>query len=64
MTYSLVGILAICVHVIINIGIFRKNGDSHFPAQRDYCYFLYSVIAYHATDALWGFFHEWRMPTE
>ena len=62
MTYSLVGILAICVHVIINIGIFRKNGDSHFPAQRDYCYFLYSVIAYHATDALWGFLHEWRMP--
>ena len=61
MTYSLVGILAICVHIIINIGIFRKNGESNFPAQRDYCYFLYSVIAYHATDALWGFLYEWRL---
>ena len=61
MTYSLVGILAICVHIIINIGIFRKNAEGHFPAQRDYRYFLFSVIAYHATDALWGFFHEWRL---
>ena len=48
------------MHIIINIGVFRKNGEGHFPAQRDYCCFLVSVIAYHATDALWGVLHEWH----
>lgn len=59
MTYSIIGILAVLIHCIINVDIFRKD-RSTLPAERDYRLFLLSVIAYHITDALWGILHEHR----
>ena len=60
MTYSVIGLLAIIIHLIINTEILlRKSTENHnFVSQRDYCNFLYSVIAYHATDTIWGVLYE------
>ena len=57
MAYSMAGALAAMVHCIININILRRGGGAHLPAQDDYRRFLFSVIAYHVTDALWGVFY-------
>ena len=56
MLYSLVGIIAIGVHILVNIDVFaRLRGKMHFQGEKHYAFFLLSVIAYHLTDVLWGF---------
>lgn len=61
MTYSAFGLLAVLIHLIINYDIFHKRIGSSFPAVRQYRFFLISVIIYHITDALWGFFYEYHL---
>ena len=55
MTYSIIGILASILLVIINQDIlFNRNGQSLTRAQRNYRLFLAGVLIYLVTDLLWG----------
>jgi len=60
MAYSVIALLAVIIHVIINFDFFHRRGERMFPAARDYRLFLFSVIIYHVIDALWGVFHAQR----
>ena len=53
MTYSIIGILASIILVIINRDILWQNRDLT-KAQRSYRQFLMGVMAYYVTDLLWG----------
>lgn len=61
MTYSVIGILAILIHFIINHDIIRKKKENMEVWEQRYRWFLYTVIAYHVTDALWGVLYEQKM---
>ncbi|MBR6316761.1 MAG: GGDEF domain-containing protein [Lachnospiraceae bacterium] len=61
MTYSVIGILAILIHLIINHDIIRKKKQNMEVWEQRYRWFLYVVIAYHVTDALWGILYEQKM---
>ena len=63
MTYSAFGLLAVLIHLIVNYDIFHKRIGSSFPAVKQYRFFLLSVVVYHITDALWGFFYEYHLST-
>ena len=63
MTYSAFGLLAVLIHLIVNYDIFHKRIGSSFPAVKQYRFFLLSVILYHITDSLWGFFYEYHLST-
>ncbi len=61
MSYSLAGLLAIAIHLIINSNILFNNRWTLLPEERSYRLFLFSVVAYHATDALWGVLYEQKL---
>ena len=61
MTYSVIGLLAIAIHCIVNVDIFRKGRSDRFPAGREYLLFLVCVLCYHATDVIWGLLYEHRL---
>ena len=61
MTYSVIGLLAIVVHCIVNVDIFRKGKNKGFPAERDYLRFLICVLVYHLNDVIWGLLYERRL---
>ena len=55
MTYSIIGILAAIILVIINRDVLWKaDGEALTSTQKSYRYFLYGVMAYYITDLLWG----------
>ena len=55
MTYSIIGILAAIILVIINRDVLWKaDGEALSSTQKSYRYFLYGVMAYYITDLLWG----------
>ena len=64
MAYSIVGILAIVIHLIINIGVFidMKKGRK-FRGEKIYFFFLLSAILFHIIDTFWGFFYESKQVT-
>lgn len=50
--YSLIGILAIVTHMIVNHGFYvRKHASNEDGPYRHY---LFSILAYYVTDAAWG----------
>jgi diguanylate cyclase (GGDEF)-like protein len=55
MTYSLIGILAVFIQIIVNYDVFRKQDETRIPAVNAYRRFLISVILFHVADACWGF---------
>ena len=62
MAYSIVGIVAIFVHLIVNMDLFIKfKGRKPFSGQRYYVFFLLSVIAFHITDGFWGFISDAKL---
>ena len=61
MTYSVIGLLAITVHCIINNDVFRRGRRESLPEEKSYRMFLFFVIAYHTTDALWGILYARRI---
>ena len=64
MAYSLVGILAVAIHLIINIGVFiDMRGEKKFRGEKIYFFFLLSVIVFHIADAFWGFIYDAKMKT-
>lgn len=64
MAYSLVGILAVFVHLIINLDVFLGlRSQKTFRGQKHYAIFLLCVIAYHVTDGFWGFLYDAKLVT-
>ena len=64
MVYSLVGIIAIGVHLIVNLDVILNiRGKKRFSGELFYLLFLFSVIAYHITDGLWGFLYDAKLST-
>ena len=64
MTYSLVGLLAIVIHLIINFDVFLDfKAKRKFKGEKFYLFFLFSVIAFHITDAAWGFLNDAKLST-
>ena len=55
MTYSIIGILAAIILVIINRDVLWKaDGEALTSTQKSYRAFLFGVMAYYITDMLWG----------
>ena len=64
MAYSLVGILAVFVHLIINLDVFLGlKKENVFRGQKHYAIFLLCVIGYHVTDGFWGFLYDAKLIT-
>lgn len=62
MAYSIVGILAIAVHFIVNFDLFISYRHKRFfSGELYYLLFLFSVIAYHACDGVWGFLYDEKL---
>ena len=58
MSYSLVGLLAIAIQLMISHEtLFGKNYKNDL-VQQAYRGFLLAVLVYYITDALWGFFYD------
>ena len=56
MYYSSIGILALIMHMIINTDIlFRRQSSAQPKTNKTYRRFLFAVMVYYTTDALWGF---------
>ena len=61
MYYSLVSLLAIALHMIINHDVLWGNdGSDLIRAHKQYRIFLFSVLAFYTTDLLWGILDELR----
>ena len=58
--YSIVGFLAIIVHIIINPSIFSKDGVGTGKSKA-YFFLMLSIFAYYITDACWGIFAGFNM---
>lgn len=54
--YSVIGILAIIVHLIINYEMFLKIDKKDNFAEKDFRRYSLTVFLYYITDVLWGFF--------
>ena len=65
MAYSLVGILAIAVYIIINFGVFLDviHNQKKFRGEKYYLFFLISAIVFHIADAGWGFLYDAKLST-
>lgn len=50
--YAAIGVLAIVIHIIINGPLLKKG--SAYTVSREYKAYLWAVLAYYITDALWG----------
>ena len=62
MAYSLVGLLAIVVLLIINFDVILDiKSNKKFRGEKFYLFFLISVILFHVADACWGFINEAKL---
>ena len=61
MTYSIIGILAAIIQLIINQDVLFRRSRTLAPTQRVYRAFLLGVLAYYVTDALWGILDMYRL---
>ena len=62
MSYSMIGVLAIILHLIINreaMGTKKDRGD--IPAKKEYRQFLIGVLIFYFIDALWGLFDDMKL---
>ena len=59
MYYSLIGILAIVIQLIINHDmLWRCSEHTVVPARREYRDYIFGMLVFCVTDMLWGFFNE------
>ena len=64
MMYSIIGILASIILLIINKDVLLNSGERQFtPTQRYYRYFLLGVLSYYITDFLWGILDSYHLTT-
>lgn len=62
MTYSVIGLLGIAIHLIIHYEVlWQQNKEEATQVQRAYRNFLLAVLSYYITDALWGIFYGLKM---
>lgn len=62
MTYSIIGILATIILMIMNWDlIWNRDNSEHAKVQRNYRSFLLGVMCYYITDALWGILDAMRL---
>ena len=62
MMYSIIGILASIILLIINKDVLLNSGERQFtPTQRYYRYFLLGVLSYYITDLLWGILDSYHL---
>ena len=62
MSYSVIGILAIFIHLIINRDVlWHKETYDLIPAFKQYRAFIFGIIIFCVTDVLWGFFDEYHI---
>ena len=62
--YSVIGLLAAVVLIIVNYDIlFRSDDSPTIPAIGIYRKFLYGIMAYYISDMLWGIFDSLRLAT-
>lgn len=62
MAYSSIAILALLVHLIINFDVIKSRKKGSKYSIDSYRWFLYSVMFYYVTDALWGVLYEAKHP--
>ena len=59
MTYSIIGVLASIILLIINRDVlWGRNSKDSTRTQRNYRFFLMGVLCYYITDMLWGILEE------
>ena len=59
MYYASIGIISLIIHVIINLDALRKVDKAQDNLARiRYRHFLYSIMVFYVSDAMWGFFNE------
>ena len=58
MLYSFVSLVALVIHLIVNIDVFFSKEGRSFPGGKMYLFFLVSVMIFHVTDGLWWVFYE------
>ena len=64
MTYSIIGILAAMILVIINRDVFwRRAGKKLTKVQLNYRNFLLGIMCYYITDMAWGILESYRLTT-
>ncbi len=62
MVYASMGLLAALIHIIINQDVFLRGGSGkEIPAHSSYRSFLFAVLAYFITDALWGILEQAKL---
>ncbi len=62
MTYSIIGMLASIILLIINRDVlWRGDGSAPSPIRRNYRLFLMGVMGYYVTDMLWGILDQHRL---
>ena len=62
MYYSSFGLLALVIHIIINIEALRGALKKDlYASERSYCRFLFVVILYYIADILWGSLYELKI---
>ena len=62
MTYSIIGILAAVILVIINRDVlWLKNGKARTDTHNTYRLFLFGIMAYYITDMLWGILEDHKL---
>ena len=62
MTYSIIGILAAILLLIINRDVlWSRTGGTAVQTQKNYRYFLMGVMGYYLTDMLWGILEAHRL---
>lgn len=62
MSYSIIGIIAIMVHLIINRDmLWHYNDYTDVPAYREYRDYIFGMLFFCAADVLWGFFNDLKM---
>lgn len=56
MSYSIIGLLAILIHLIINRDVLFHSADHNdLPAGKEYRAFIIGIVVFCLTDVLWGF---------
>ena len=58
MAYSVVGILALFIHIIVNFDVLFRKGGRSFPGGKQYLCFLIGVLLFHAADGCWGLLYD------
>ncbi|MBR4908914.1 MAG: GGDEF domain-containing protein [Acidaminococcaceae bacterium] len=58
MSYSIVGLLAIAIQLMISHETLFGKSNKNDLIQQSYRGFLLAVLVYYITDALWGFFYD------